>query len=244
MTYDKDSIEFVAHPSSPRFTNLTAQVFTRLTVLGYAGIFLPDRSHQWWCECKCGTIKPVRASRLLNKETQSCKCLVRETGRILRETEFTHTLQPFSKRLKNIWNLMKARCYKPQCPEFKHYGDRGILMCDAWLYFDNFVTDMGEPPTSKHSIERLDNNKGYQPDNCIWATQVQQMNNTRRNHFLTFQNKTQTLKQWSRELNLNYGTLIGRLKLGWSIEDALTAPLSPPQFKKHRCYIATVLDTS
>ena len=124
-----------------------------------------------------------------------------------------------------IWTEMRSRCNNPRRKRYKDYGGRGITVCDRWQVFENFFADMGHPPTSKHSLDRKDNNKGYSPDNCRWATQTEQANNTRKNVRITFQGKTLTMKEWARELHVNYWSLRGRLRnYKWSVERAFTTP--------------------
>ncbi len=122
------------------------------------------------------------------------------------------------------WTNMKTRCYNVNNKSYKNYGGRGITMCERWKNsFINFLEDVGEKPSLKHSLDRRDNEKGYYKDNCYWATPKQQANNTRCSKLITFQNRTQTLMQWTDELGLKYKSVFCRIKyLGWSIEDALT----------------------
>lgn len=121
---------------------------------------------------------------------------------------------------------MKQRCYNQKSPEYKWYGGKGIAVCDEWLHdfkaFYNWAITNGY--ADDLTIDRKDNSKGYSPDNCRWATNKEQHNNQSNNVKITYNNKTQTLKQWSEELNVNYSTLRMRIERGWSIERALGTP--------------------
>jgi hypothetical protein len=118
---------------------------------------------------------------------------------------------------------MKARCEDPTSTSYQHYGARGVRVCKRWLdSFENFLADMGEPPSPAHTIDRLRGKGHYDPGNCRWATMQEQQNNRSNNHHLTAFGKTQTLEQWARETGFEHKTILGRLKLGWTIEKALT----------------------
>lgn len=123
------------------------------------------------------------------------------------------------------WANMLNRCRSLTAQRSHRYGGRGIRVCDRWLDFANFLADMGNRPGDDYSLERKDNNKGYSPDNCVWADRYAQANNTRRNIFFTFQGETLTLAQWARRRGLHVKTLRYRLVSGWDIEEALTAPI-------------------
>ena len=129
-------------------------------------------------------------------------------------------------RIYRIWSGMKQRCYNQKSPEYKWYGGKGIAVCDEWLHdfkaFYNWAITNGY--ADDLTIDRKDNSKGYSPDNCRWATNKEQHNNQSNNVKITYNNKTQTLKQWSEELNVNYSTLRMRIERGWSIERALGTP--------------------
>ena len=120
------------------------------------------------------------------------------------------------------WESMKHRCLSKNATAYKYYGGRGIKICKRWLMFDNFYSDMGHPPQS-YQLDRINNNLGYNPKNCRWATKTMQMNNTNRNHFLVFNGKRQTMADWCRELGMKYWKLSERLhKWNWSVERALS----------------------
>ncbi len=124
------------------------------------------------------------------------------------------------------WKHMLARCTNPKNKHYKNYGGRGIKVCERWRKFENFLADMGYPPTWKHSLDRIDNNGNYEPSNCRWATRLEQQNNIRSNKMLEFKGKRMSLSAWSRELNINKATLAGRLnKRKWSIEKAFLTPI-------------------
>lgn len=120
---------------------------------------------------------------------------------------------------------MKSRCENPRNARYADYGGRGITVCDRWKdSFENFIADMGPPPTPSHSIEREDNSRGYEPGNCRWATDIEQGNNQRSNVLIEYNGKTQTIAQWARELGMNYQTLRQRIqKYGWSVERAFSS---------------------
>lgn len=121
------------------------------------------------------------------------------------------------------WTNMKYRCYNVNNPSYAKYGGRGIKVCDRWLGrhgFVNFYKDMGDRPIYT-SIDRIDNNGDYTPENCRWATREEQQNNTRRCRLIEYNGRTQNLTQWARELSINPNTLTKRLNKGWSIERAL-----------------------
>lgn len=123
------------------------------------------------------------------------------------------------------WAAMRQRCGNPNTKHWKSYGGRGITICERWESFENFLADMGERPAGC-SLDRKDNNGNYCKENCRWATQRQQMNNTRVNRLITFNGITQTVSQWAEALGVKQNTLLYRLRRGWSIERALTCGLS------------------
>lgn len=118
---------------------------------------------------------------------------------------------------------MLQRCTNPQNTSWKNYGGRGIRVCERWLEFENFLTDMGPRPVGM-SIERDDRQGHYEPNNCRWATAAEQARNTRRNKIITFQGETMCLKDWAARFGVRYNTLVLRLLRGWSVERMMTTP--------------------
>ena len=122
------------------------------------------------------------------------------------------------------WQKMRDRCRNPKAGKYKYYGGRGIEVCDRWEFFENFYTDMGPKPSSKHSLDRIDSDGNYEPANCRWATWKEQQRNKRNNNRVTFQGETYSLKEWSDRLGVNYSLLSYRLSVGWSPERAFLTP--------------------
>ncbi len=124
------------------------------------------------------------------------------------------------------WAHMIQRTTNTNCPAYSEWGGRGIGVCDEWLDFRAFYADMGDRPTAKHSLERRDNEKGYSPKNCYWATDREQTRNTRRNRLVEWNNRTQTATDWALELGASPHSLNTRFRRGWSVERAMTTPFS------------------
>jgi len=123
------------------------------------------------------------------------------------------------------WNNMKDRCFNSNHKRYSDWGGRGITVCDRWLNFENFIADMGSRPAPKHSIDRIDNNGNYCPDNCRWATKAEQDNNRRSNRFITIDDDTLTIAQWENKMGFNKNVIQNRLNMGWSEYDAVMTPV-------------------
>jgi len=121
------------------------------------------------------------------------------------------------------WENMIQRCTNPGAPNYEDYGGRGVAVCERWRNFGNFLADMGERPPGT-SLDRINNEGDYEPDNCRWATVAEQVRNTRRNVTVTIDGETRILKDWAQHLGLRYNTIIVRLHRGWSLEDAMYTP--------------------
>lgn len=129
-------------------------------------------------------------------------------------------------RLHRIWHSMYCRCYYPTTNQYNNYGGKGVKVCDEWKHnFVNFYNwAMSNGYNDSLTLDRIDNNKNYCPENCKWSTLEQQNNNRTTSKFITYNGKTQTQIQWCREYNINVVTFSDRIKRGWSIEEALTLP--------------------
>lgn len=167
------------------------------------------------CLCDCGNTTIVARSHLVTGHTQSCGCYQRDI-RITHGQSNSH--------LYHIWEQIKQRCCNPNDGGYANYGGRGIYLCDEWMNFEPFATwSYQNGYNRKLSIDRIDNNDGYFPQNCRWADSYQQMNNTSRNVFIAYNGHKKTISQWSRATGINYRTLHNRIfRSGWPIERALT----------------------
>jgi len=177
----------------------------------------------WLCRCECGTERVVMRTTLTKGGSQSCGCRVKE---VLAAKQYRHgwSGQP----THNIWLTMRQRCHNPNSRSYAQYGARGIYVCDRWREsFEAFLADMGPQPSPDHSIDRIDCDGPYSPQNCRWATKKTQANNCRRNRVLAYGGKTQTVAQWADELGVSPFTLYQRLSHGWSTEETLTRPIGP-----------------
>lgn len=181
----------------------------------------PAKGRMWKCECDCGTVFTARSRFLRSGKTQSCGCLMRDR---VSERFTTHGMYLSNEYI--VWAAAKQRCTNPKSPIFHHYGGRGITMCDRWLEsFPAFFADMGPRPSPKHTIERRDNESGYCPENCVWATMSEQMSNTRRTRILDYDGKQLPLCEWAEIMGIDPMNLRSRLQSGWSVERALTTPV-------------------
>jgi hypothetical protein len=171
----------------------------------------------WLFRCACGGELVACLYDVRKGNTRSCGCISAE---LLLERNHRHGMR--KSRTYRCWAGMITRCTNPKTKSFADYGARGITVCDEWRDFSRFLADMGECPDGM-SIDRIDNDGNYEPGNCRWATTAEQNNNTRHNKHLTFNGKTQNVKQWSRELGISYTTLHWRLTRGWSVDRALGA---------------------
>lgn len=124
------------------------------------------------------------------------------------------------------WCKMKERCYNQRNNQYPNYGGRGIRVCDRWRdSFAAFLEDMGRKPSKSHSMDRIDSDGDYGPDNCRWADHITQQNNRRNNRLFEIDGRTQSLTVWCREYGVPFGRVRSRLTYGWSIKPALVAPL-------------------
>ena len=159
--------------------------------------------------CDCGSLTKVLASNLRSGNTKSCGCRRRS---VTREKATKHGLA--SKRIYWQWNNIMRRCYDPKFPAYKDYGGRGISVDPRWHNVESFYADVGDKPEGM-SIDRVDNNANYGPGNWRWATQKEQVRNTRRNVHITHRGETKTLVEWSEIWGIPYSRLWVRVKLGW-----------------------------
>lgn len=197
-------------------------VFDRLTVTASDGRNR-HRHPMWICECSCGSVCRIDGGNMKNGHTRSCGCLAREARRKVVHGEAA--LRTRSKEY-GIWVSMIGRCYNENDRAYKDYGGRGIKMCRRWREsYTAFLADMGRRPSPKHSIDRIDNDRGYAPNNCRWATQKEQGRNTRRTRMIAMDGERRPLIEWAERYNIQPGTLLARLdRQGMTLKQALKTP--------------------
>lgn len=204
--------------------NLIGQKFNRLQVLEKVetDIYQPTK---YLCLCDCGNTVVVDQSSLLNNNTRSCGCLHKELL-VKRNKEQAKlngdSVNPLYRRIHQIWSGMKARCYSPNHTYYNLYGEKGICICDEWLEWENFKSwALSNGYSDDLTIDRIDGDKDYCPENCRWVTYKEQANNVSSNKILTYKGKTKTLSQWCDELFLNYSRTKARINnCNYTIEEA------------------------
>lgn len=221
---------------SYNFIDLTGKRFGRLEVISLSK---KGKQPLWLCQCDCGKQKIVNGNNLRTGKTTSCGCLVKEISkRRLQDNNFykdrinkrnkTHGMS--YTRLYREWVSMKNRC-NPSYHERKNYYDKGIEVCSEWMDFSVFKKWAVNNGYSENlTLDRIENSKGYSPENCRWVDMKAQENNRLNNIKITRNGKTQTLKQWCEELNLNYGMVKHRYQMGWS-EERLFEPKHKNQYQ-------------
>jgi hypothetical protein len=195
----------------PKGLNLIGQKFGRLTVTEFA---YSKINRYWKCVCDCGNTVIVNGQSLRSGKTRSCGCISNKYGN-LRVAHFHEY---------GIWSTMLRRCQKPvgKARFGKNWYD-GIIVCERWHSFENFLEDMGPRPGSNYSIDRIDPTGNYEPGNCRWATRSEQARNKRNNRLITYNGRTQCLKDWSDELSIPQSTILKRLGKGYSIDKVLSS---------------------
>lgn len=202
--------------------DIIGRTFGKLTVIRNAGR-TKSRNYLVECKCECGKRVIVQKGNLMAGVTKSCGCLRSEM------IKQKNTIHGYASR-QNIrptyhsWIGMKNRCNNINTKDYRLYGLRGITICEQWKNsFKNFLEDMGEKPEGL-SIERIDNDKDYSPENCKWATPTEQARNSRQNKHITYHGETKCLIEWAECLGIKYGTLQTRLYRNPNIERAFTKP--------------------
>ena len=200
-----------------RLENITGQRYGRLTVVGLAAI----GPRAWVCKCDCGNAVTITNPKLRCGNNRSCGCLQKEiTGARFR----THGMT--NQKVYRAWKAMIARCERPKTQLFHRYGGRGISVCTQWREsFQSFFNDMGHPPSSLHSLDRINNNGNYEPGNCRWSTRTEQLRNYSRNVLLTVKGETMPIAAWTERMGFPYREIENRIRGGWSVEDAVLTPI-------------------
>lgn len=209
-------------PMKTSFIDITGRRFGRWTVVGHTPREKGEKAGQsrWKCRCRCGTVKDrVQYGGLVSGASLSCGCLRKEL--ITKPTDTVHSQR---NPTYAAWMCMKTRCYNLKHPSSKHYGRRGIRVCQRWLdSFENFAEDMGPRPSPDHSLERKNNNGHYTPMNCKWATLDEQNSNRRSNRRIEWKGEVRTLTQIARMEDVEYIEVHRQVfKLGRPIDEAVS----------------------
>lgn len=211
---------------SQKYTEVIGSRFGRLVV---SDVGREKGRVVYYCTCDCGKQKVVRREHLLRGRTLSCGCYHAEvTSRISK----THGMK--NTRLYRCWRNMKTRCYNPSYIEYIRYGGRGISVCEEWQAFEPFYEwAMKSGYENGLSIDRIDNNGNYCPDNCKWSTNREQSLNRSSNAFLTYNGVTKHVSEWDKDIGATKsGRVRARLNAGWSIEEAVTIPVTHSGYRR------------
>lgn len=199
---------------SKYFIDYTGVKYNNITVISYYGKKPNANRHFWNARCDCGEKMIITATKIRKNQPKSCSAC--------RKPNKTHGKT--NTRLFYIWQSMKGRCYNENNQDYYNYGARNIKVCDEWLNdfmgFYNWSINNGY--NSNLSIDRIDNDKGYCPSNCRWATDIEQANNKKNNIIIEYKGVRDTLPNWARKMGISAGTLQSRYYNNWSVEDMLT----------------------
>lgn len=202
-----------------KLKDYTGERFGRLTVLR-----LIDRDRKWndhvlEVQCDCGVVTRKRIKSMRGGHTSSCGCLASE---VLVKRNATHGLSKANRREYRSWKDMRARCNNPNNSDYADYGGRGIAVCGRWDDFAAFLEDMGDRPMGA-TLDRIDVNGNYEPNNCRWASHKQQANNKRSNHLIEIDGESRTLQAWCDHYGIEPSKVRYRLSVGLSPKEALTS---------------------
>jgi hypothetical protein len=195
--------------------DLSGKRYTRLVVIRRVGS--KNKRSYWECLCDCGNTKLFRSNQLTSG-VKSCGCLRDEMSKA---RTLTHGEGGKNESAEHrTWKAMLSRCFNPNHKAYHRYNGRGITVCERWMKYENFLSDMGRKP-NMHTLERKNNNGNYEPNNCKWATYKEQANNTRVNNLVTHNKITKTIGEWSDQTGIPYKTLWYRLCIGkWETSKA------------------------
>ena len=187
------------------------------TVLGMA-VNISGKRVGWFCRCDCGRYKTKRVPR----NSISCGCAIPDLSR---RRFLVHGKSRKKDPLYSAWINIKQRCFNHRNKEFKNYGARGIRLCDRWLKFSTFMSDLhseiGYRPVGK-SLDRINNSLGYQPGNVRWATAIEQSENRRVTRLITYGGKTMSMAAWAREVGTTGPTISSRIRRGLPLSEVLS----------------------
>ena len=200
-----------------KMIDLKNKRFGKLFVKSFVGIVGNNPHNKWLCLCDCGKEVMVSGANLRSGVTKSCNCLQKETVSIVNKKHGASIVETKEYR---AWMGLRKRCNNPNSLDYSQYGGRGITVCERWDSFENFLSDMGVAPNG-HSIDRIDVNKGYSPENCRWADAKTQARNKTNSRFLSVNGMIKTLAEWAEISNTSRSNIHKRIVRGWSTEQAI-----------------------
>lgn len=209
-----------------QFIDLTGRRFNRWTVIGYDAKRSTRDYKYWICRCDCGTVKSVLRTSLVNNRSMSCGCHSIEAARHRKNAHHES-----KSRLYNVWVKMRGRCNDPNDTRYAQYGWRGISVCKEWedyFTFKEWAINNGydkDAPYGQCTLDRIDVNGNYQPDNCRWISMKEQSYNRRSNRRLTYNGETLTVREWEEKQHFRKGIIESRLHRGWDEVRAITTPI-------------------
>lgn len=204
--------------------DISGQRFCRLVAVRRVENHPQYKQARWLFKCDCGNDYTQFGYVVWHGMSKSCGCLKAET-----KSHFVHGLTGTTEH--RSWCAMRARCTNPKDQAYHLYGGRGIFICERWKNFEAFYEDMGPKPSPLHSLDRIDANKGYSPENCRWADKKTQVRNRRKSNIYSHNGETKNLADWAEHFGLPYQTVWMRHKNGWR-GNRLFSPLGPTSGKK------------
>ena len=197
--------------------DITGQKFGRLTAIKYVD-YTNNNGSRWLFKCDCGKEIVTTSSSVRRGRTKSCGCYNQE----LRKNRIKHGM--FNTKMYCAWVHMRQRCNNPKCKSYQDYGGRGITVCEEWNTFINFYDwAMANGYEESLTLDRIDNDENYEPDNCRWVSMSVQENNKRNNHFVEYRGQRMTISQCARAANVSRNALNYRLMMGMTADEAVDA---------------------
>lgn len=197
-----------------KILDITGQRFGRLVAIKQVERNSSNKV-QWLCQCDCGNTVKVTTGHLRSGHTQSCGCYSRDRAV---ESNTTHGMK--GTRIYNIWCDMRKRCNNKNHWAYYRYGERGIKVCEEWQDFQNFYDwSMSHGYRDDLTIERINNDRDYSPENCKWATRKEQSNNTSRTHYVTVNGETRNILGWAEYLGITRYRIDSAYKRGEDLEE-------------------------